>query len=136
MVEVINRQRKHAVRPGRLRRVLEDVQARGGTCAGLMTLVLSGTSAVRTLNRKYRKKDRATDVLSFPMGEKAADGNLYLGDIIIAVPVAFRQARAKGHSLEREIISLAVHGFLHLLGYDHGREMESRERDLLEGRLG
>lgn len=135
MVEVINRQRKHAVRAGRLRRVLEQVQARCGAEEGVVTLVLCGTAAVRTLNRKFRKKDKATDVLSFPMGQRAADGQLYLGDIIIAVPVAFRQARAKGRSLEHELVFLAVHGFLHLLGYDHGREMEKRERVLMESCL-
>lgn len=135
MVEVLNRQRKHAVRAGRLKRVLEEVQARCGSDEGVVTLVLCGSAAVRTLNRKFRKKDKATDVLSFPMGQRAADGALYLGDIVIAVPVAFRQARQKGRSLEHELIFLAVHGFLHLLGYDHGREMEQQERALLESRL-
>lgn len=135
MVEVINKQKKYVVRAGRLRRVLEEVQTRCGLHEGVVTLVLCGTAAVRSLNRKFRKRDEATDVLSFPMGLRAADGELYLGDIIIAVPVAFRQAREKGRSLEHELVFLAVHGFLHLLGYNHGRDMEQRERFLLESRL-
>jgi probable rRNA maturation factor len=74
------------------------------------------------------KKDRPTDVLSFPLGEKGADGKFYLGDIVIAVPVAFRQSRTKGHSLDRELRLLAIHGFLHLLGYDHSTGIEAEER--------
>jgi probable rRNA maturation factor len=74
------------------------------------------------------KKDKPTDVLSFPLGEKAADGRFYLGDIVIAVPVAARQARAKGHGLDRELRLLAIHGFLHLVGYDHFAGLEEEER--------
>ncbi len=74
------------------------------------------------------RKDRPTDVLSFPLGERGADGRFYLGDIIISVPVAFRQGREKGHGLERELKLLAIHGFLHLLGYDHSAGMEEEER--------
>ena len=74
------------------------------------------------------KKDKPTDVLSFPLGEKGPDGKFYLGDIVIAVPVAFRQARAKGHGLDRELRLLAIHGFLHLLGYDHFAGIEEEER--------
>ncbi len=76
------------------------------------------------------KKDKPTDVLSFPLGEKGPDGTFYLGDIVIAVPVAARQARAKGHGLDRELRLLAIHGYLHLLGYDHFAGIEEEERKL------
>ena len=102
------------------------------TTADLPTKVecdpIVGERAIRTLNRKFLKKDRPTDVLSFPLGEKGPDGKFYLGDIVIAVPVAFRQSRAKGHGLDRELRLLAIHGFLHLLGYDHSAGIEDEER--------
>jgi len=89
-----------------------------------------GERAIQTLNRKFLKKNKPTDVLSFPLGEKAPDGKYYLGDIVISVPVAFRQAREKGHSLDREMRLLAIHGFLHLLGYDHFAGIEEEEQKL------
>jgi probable rRNA maturation factor len=78
---------------------------------------------MRALNRRYRGKDRTTDVLSFalregPFGDVQPE---MLGDIVISVPVAEKQARERGHSLSREIEHLLVHGLLHLLGYDHER---------------
>ena len=71
---------------------------------------------MRGLNKRWRKKDRPTDVLSFPSGEKAPG---FLGDLVIDVPYAARQARARRHSLTRELKILLAHGVLHLLGYDH-----------------
>lgn len=84
-------------------------------------MLFTGDRAMRTLNRRYRGKDRPTDVLSFSFREGAfpqVQPDL-LGDIVIAVPVAERQARERGHSLRREIERLLVHGVLHLAGYDH-----------------
>ena len=87
---------------------------------------------IKALNLQHRNIDRATDVLSFPMLEIAypqtikefedeisPDGNLYLGDIVICKEVAEKQAKEYGHSIRREIGFLALHGLLHLLGYDH-----------------
>ena len=80
---------------------------------------------IRRLNRIYRQKDRATDVLSFPLGENGVyDTNLdtgakMLGDIVISIPHAVSQAERFGHTLQREIAFLTVHSMLHLLGYDH-----------------
>ncbi|MEW5763842.1 MAG: rRNA maturation RNase YbeY [Acidobacteriota bacterium] len=84
-------------------------------------------------NRRYRGKKGPTDVLSFPSGEPAEEGGIYLGDILIAVPVAVRAARAAGQPLETELRRLLLHGLLHLLGYDHetdGGVMERKERRL------
>lgn len=83
---------------------------------------------VRALNRQYRRKDAATDVLSWPADEPGE-----LGDIVIAVGVAKRQAKEAGHSLETELRVLALHGLLHLLGYDH--EHDDGRMARLERRL-
>ena len=87
---------------------------------------------IRELNKKYRNIDKATDVLSFPMldivypqtlndykSEYAPDGTLYIGDIVICKKIAKWQAKLYGHSKKREIGFLALHGLLHILGYDH-----------------
>ena len=79
-----------------------------------MTVAIVSDSRVRALNRQYRKKDQPTDVLSFPADERG-----YLGDVVIAAGVARRQARDAGHSIATELRVLALHGLLHLLGYDH-----------------
>jgi probable rRNA maturation factor len=128
MIEIINRQKKHPVRTKAFERLLGELSARYRLADPEVTLSFVGERAIRTLNRKFRKKDKPTDVLSFSLGEKGADGKFYLGDIVIAVPVAFRQSRAKGHGLDRELRLLAIHGFLHLLGYDHSAGMDEQER--------
>jgi probable rRNA maturation factor len=95
---------------------------------GTMTIAIVPDAHVRTLNRKYRKKDKATDVLSFPSDERG-----YLGDVVIAEGVARRQAREAGHSVATELRVLALHGLLHLLGYDH--EHDDGRMARLERRL-
>ncbi len=99
-----------------------------------------GDRAMRTLNRRYRGKDRTTDVLSFPFHEGPFAGVVphALGDIVLSLPTAVRQAREAGEPLGREIDRLLIHGLLHLLGYDHERgpadqrRMQRRERMLME----
>ncbi len=110
--------------------------------SGDVVISLVSDEEIHELNRTYRGKDAPTDVLSFAMMEEAAEEpeiffdaedadqieqDDMLGDIIISVPTAKRQAESYGHSLERELAFLAVHGFLHLIGYDHGTEEEERE---------
>ena len=135
MIEILNRQKKHPIRTRELRRLLGRLVARYRLADPEVTLAFVGSTAMRTLNRRFRKKDRPTDVLSFPLGKRGPDGRHYLGDIVIAVPVAFRQAREKGHSLKRELELLAVHGFLHLLGFDHGAGIEQEEARLAAGKF-
>jgi probable rRNA maturation factor len=84
---------------------------------GTVTVAIVSDARVRALNRQYRRKDKATDVLSFPSGERG-----YLGDVVIAAGVAARQAHEAGHTLATELRVLALHGLLHLLGYDHERD--------------
>ena len=113
---------------------------------GDVTLALVSDAAIRRLNHRYARADHATDVLSFASDESAAvscppprrlrgpaGGLEHLGDIVIATGVASRQAREAGHSLDTELRILALHGLLHLLGYDHTSDhgmMASVERRL------
>lgn len=91
--------------------------------------------AIQEINKTYRNKDVPTDVISFAMEEMgegeveimAADIPTMLGDIIISVERATEQAESYAHSFERELCFLAVHGFLHLLGYDHGTKEQEKE---------
>ena len=85
-----------------------------------LVIVLAGDAALRRLNRTFRGKDVTTDVLSFPSsGETLPDGTRPLGEIVISVPQAARQAKAAGRALAKELRVLVIHGYLHLLGYDH-----------------
>lgn len=100
-----------------------------------ISLTFVGLSEIRELNREYRGKDQATDVLSFPMYEREEllqidevyeDEVLALGDIVLCVDRAKEQAEEYGHSLEREICFLICHSLLHLFGYDHENEEEEK----------
>jgi len=97
---------------------------------------------IQELNRTHRGIDKVTDVLSFPMPAETdrATGRVLLGDVLICENIAQKQAEEYGHSFERELAFLAVHGVLHLLGYDHETEperavMREREEYIME-RLG
>lgn len=114
-----------------LRRVAEKAPTTGATG---VAIVLAGDAAVRRLNRQFRGKDQTTDVLSFPAGgETLPDGTSPLGEIVISVAQAGRQAEARGHSLARELRLLVIHGYLHLLGYDH--EVDDGTMMRLQARL-
>jgi rRNA maturation RNase YbeY len=105
-----------------------------------LSVLFIGDRAMRTLNLRYRGRDETTDVLSFSMRE----GRFpfirpeMLGDIVISLPVAVRQARREGHTIVNEIDRLLVHGLAHLLGYDHerspreARRMRRKEHELLK----
>lgn len=130
MVEILNRQTKYRVNRRALGRLLETLVRRYRLKSPEIGLALVGDQAIRRLNRRYLHEDKVTDVLSFPIDRKAADGKYYLGDIIIAPGRAGRQAREKGHSLERELRALVIHGFLHLIGFDHFEGIEEEEARL------
>jgi len=97
------------------------------------SIVLVSDAQIKRLNKLYRNKDKPTDVLSFPIGEKV-NGWLILGDIVISVDTAKKQAQELGYSLEEELKRLLVHGLVHLLGYDHelGGEEEKKFFELEE----
>ena len=103
-------------------------QAAPRRARGEVTVALISDTRMRTLNRAFRGHDAVTDVLAFP-----ADTNIFLGDIAIATGVARRQADEAGHSVATELRVLALHGLLHLLGYDHDRDDGQMKR--VEARL-
>jgi probable rRNA maturation factor len=115
---------------GNIRRRLAKLLRVLGLPDAEVGVLFTGDRAMRSLNRRYRGLDRTTDVLSFSLreGKFSYIQPALLGDIVIAVPVAVRQAREQGHSLHREIERLLVHGLLHLLGYDHERDGKEAER--------
>jgi probable rRNA maturation factor len=99
---------------------------------GAVIIALVSERTIRRLNRDFRRKDAVTDVLSFPAGgAPVADGDL--GEIAIARAIARKQARRLGHTESTEVKILALHGLLHLLGYDH--EIDQGEMAALEDRL-
>ncbi len=104
---------------------------------GEVTIALVSDARIRTLNRDFRRKDAITDVLSFPAGpsSSAAAHARELGDIVIALGRARRQAREAGHALAVELKILALHGLLHLLGYDHHHPADLGRMARLERRL-
>jgi probable rRNA maturation factor len=91
-----------------------------------ISISLVGEAKIRSLNKKYRQKDKATDVLSFPMGEKAETQDL--GDIFICLSIAKKQAKSENKDIKEKLAQLTVHGFLHLLGYDHEKSEKGAEK--------
>ncbi|AET70390.1 metalloprotein, YbeY/UPF0054 family [Desulfosporosinus orientis DSM 765] len=113
--------------------VQEAIRRSDGPEEAEVSLVLINDERIHELNLEYRGVDRPTDVLSFALQEEVeeepdivAEDDM-LGDILISVERAREQAKEYGHSFEREIIYLAVHGTLHLLGYDHEEETDKQE---------
>ena len=102
-----------------------------------LSILLTDDAAIRVLNREWRRKDRPTDVLSFPAGSPppGATGPRHLGDIIISLDTARRQARAHRRTLGDELDLYLAHGLLHLLGHDHHRRQEAERMAALEARL-
>lgn len=100
-----------------------------------VSVILTVPDEIHKINLKYRKVDRETDVLSFPMFEKEEIENIIkndykfedcLGDIVISIPKVEEQAEEYGHSFERELAYMCVHGFYHLMGYDHMVESDKK----------
>ncbi len=122
----------------RLRRVVDGVLSRSGVDGADVGIVLGDDALLERLNREYRHVESPTDVLSFPDGTRLPDGRTVLGEIVISLDTARRQAAELGHGEIRELEELVLHGVLHLLGHDHetdggvmdGIEIELR-RELL-----
>jgi probable rRNA maturation factor len=102
-----------------------------------LAIVLGDDSAIRALNRRWRGKNAPTNVLSFPAAAagKSLPASLYIGDIVIAHQTTAREAAAEGKPLKHHLAHLAVHGFLHLLGYDHETDREAAVMERLERRI-
>ncbi len=120
LLQVRNLQRRFKMDRVGLGSFLQVVADGLGPEGGAATLVLVGDDRMRVLNRMFRGYDRPTDVLAFA-SDKSEDpeDQSYLGDIVISAETANRQALRRGSNLDRELKVLALHGFLHLLGYDH-----------------
>lgn len=124
MVEILDETSRYP-RPEALRGPLERLLVELGLGEREVTVVLVDDAAIRTLNRDHRGEDEATDVLSYPTHEPDDRGMpevAHLGDIVIGVETAARQASRHGHDLDAELLVLAAHGLTHLRGYDHPTE--------------
>ncbi len=135
IVDIVAKQRVRRVKPASLRAFARRLAREAPrTEATDLSIVLMGDLAVRRLNAAFRGTDETTDVLSFASdGCAFPDGTRPLGDIVISVARAARQANAAGHSLSRELRILVIHGYLHLLGYDH--EVDDGTMMRLQARL-
>jgi probable rRNA maturation factor len=137
MIEIINRQKKHKISKNRFKDLLERLVDQYQLNSPEITLAFVNNRTIQELNRKFLNKNAPTDVLSFPVREKGADEKYYLGDIIISVQKALDQSSVENHSLERELEILIIHGFLHLMGFEHSKGLEREEAKirnlLLEG---
>jgi probable rRNA maturation factor len=123
-VSVLDRQRKRRIGRTRLRAVVARATKALGKGNGEVVIVLGRDALLHRLNRAFRGKDAPTDVLSFE-GER---GTGALGDIVISIDAAERNARAQCHGLAQELEVLVLHGWLHLLGYDHERDHGTMKR--------
>jgi probable rRNA maturation factor len=115
-----------------VRRALAEAATAVSTTTGELAIVLTDDSAIRVLNRTWRGKDQPTNVLSFPSAEPQPDTPVLLGDIVIAYETAAREALAEGKPFMHHLAHLAVHGFLHLIGYDHRTDKEAGAMETLE----
>jgi len=105
---------------------------------GEISIIFVGDQAMRRLNRQYRGKDKTTNVLSFTSNYKLLTTNyklVDLGDIFICYPEAKREAKKYHFTLRQELDRLLVHGFLHLMGYDHQTDREAKKMEKLEDTL-
>lgn len=133
-----------ALAAARIRRLADRMLAELGVGEAELSVLLTDDETMRDLNRRHRGKDRPTDVLAFPLDERAAreahrrrDGGneLVLGDVVISLETAERQARARRRDLFAETRFLLAHGLLHLLGYDHASVGQKREMSSLTRRI-
>ena len=138
-IAVENRHKKIRIVKKRVREVAGAILAAVGCTSVELSILFVDDKEIHTLNREYRKKDKPTDVLSFPMRE-GEFGDLnpdLLGDVVISLDTAKRQAEERGEALEEELNFLLTHGIMHLLGFDHegtpseARRMQAKEKELM-----
>src|SRR5712692_9196327 len=136
MIEVINRQRRRKINAKQWRAFGERALRATGSARHDATVVFVSDRSIRDLNRRYRGRDSATDVLSFSARAEPfeAENRKHLGDVVISVQRAATQAKVNGLSFSGEIEQLILHGLLHLCGYDH--ETDNGKMNRLELKLG
>ena len=133
-VHVINRQRTFSIRSKFLISTAETILRHAGQQTGELSVLLINDRAMRVLNEQYRGKDRPTDVLSFPQPSLPGNVERLIGDVVISLQTATRQAKERKSTIHAEVVRLLLHGILHLLGYDHelgakeARRMGAKER--------
>jgi probable rRNA maturation factor len=117
-----------------VRRAINEATAAVSTSGAELAIVLTDDSAIRLLNRDWRGKDAATNVLSFP-APNASGAPRHIGDIVLAYETIAREARDEGKPFAHHVAHLTVHGFLHLNGYDHQRSKDANEMEQLERKI-
>jgi probable rRNA maturation factor len=134
-IEIVNRQRKRRVNSKRWREFAERALRATGKDKREVTIVFVADAAIKKLNRQFRGKDYATDVLSFPSQQEEFEQELKtsLGEVVISLDRAAAQAKENGLTFTHEVEQLILHGLLHLCGYDH--ETDNGEMNRLELKL-
>jgi probable rRNA maturation factor len=125
-----NAQRKYKINRTRLIGHIETIMAELNQADSEISIMLVNDAKIKQLNRDYRDKNAATDVLAFPQDEDAVNdnGGPLLGDVVVSVETSRRQAKEHCLSGDEEIILLIIHGTLHLLGYDHDRSAQEKRK--------
>ncbi|MCM2265160.1 MAG: rRNA maturation RNase YbeY [Desulfuromonadales bacterium] len=138
-IAIENRQRRVKIQKLPLRKVARRILSASGCPDARLSILVTDDAGIQELNRDWLDKDRPTNVISFAMqeGEGAGVQADLLGDVVISIETAARDAAEAGSQVEHELYFLLLHGVLHLLGYDHergtaadARRMEAREREL------
>ena len=131
IVEITRRGAGRSYPTADLRKIAGTILAKLDQSSAELSIALVGDAEMRPLNAKYRRKNKTTDVLSFAVEDQPRAAARLLGDVIISVEQARRQAKERTHSLRREMVTLLIHGILHLLGYDH--ERSARQAKIMFG---
>ncbi|GJL79945.1 MAG: hypothetical protein NPINA01_29340 [Nitrospinaceae bacterium] len=128
-IQLQNDQAVHGIDSGKLETHAKKIMQALGHKEGELSILLVDDAKIRKLNQQYRNMDSATDVLSFPQneGEDAEFISHILGDVVISVETAERQAKEHRFSLDQELVLLLIHGTLHLLGHDHEHSPEEEK---------
>jgi probable rRNA maturation factor len=124
-VEIIRRDAGRALSRRGLKKIALKILELVEQSQAELSVALVNNAKIRELNATFRKKDQPTDVLSFPAGKELPKGVRLLGDVVISVEKARKQAKEKGRTLNEEMVTLLIHGVVHLLGYDHERSAKA-----------
>ncbi len=135
-IDFSNRTKKFRVNKHKLFSIIKKIGKLSGTDSGILSLSFVEQEEIRKINKKFRGKDTPTNVISFPFMDVAGNKKL-LGDIVICPLIAKKQAREQGNDFNDYVAFLIIHGFLHLIGYDHIKEkerivMEKKEEEIFE----
>ena len=135
-VEILRRGAGKELPTRALKKIAQAILVLVGQAEAELSLALIGNTEMQKLNVKYRGKDYPTDVLSFPVDETLPPAHPILGDVIISVQMARQQAKDRGRTADEEMVTLLIHGIVHLLGYDHERSAnDARVMKRLENKI-